>query len=133
MALVEKDFELIDDYLSNRLGVNEKAAFEERLKSEHTLSEEFNIQQSLVQGIKQARVAELKTMLNSIPVTSMPPTHTALLTKIGGWALVTGLVVTATYFYTTRNQNEREPVQPVTTEQLNPEPAQEPDTKSTIL
>jgi hypothetical protein len=104
MAL-ERDLELMDDYLSNRLDGKEKEAFEERLKNDSNLSDEFKTQQSLVQGIQQARVAELKSMLNSIPVTTVPPSQTALLTKIGSWALVTGLVATATYFYVTRDES----------------------------
>lgn len=134
MAL-ERDLELLDDYLSNRLDGQEKEAFEERLKNDSSLSEEFKIQQSLVQGIQQARVAELKSILNSIPVTSVPPSQTALLTKIGSWALVTGLVATATYFYVTRNdsspvkqeQTEQEKiVKPIQQEQNSPVKSEEP-------
>src|SRR5688572_22035039 len=124
MAL-EQDLELMDDYLSNRMDSTEKAAFEERLKNEPTLSEEYKLQQSLVQGIKQARIAELKTMLNSIPVTSLPTTPTALLTKIGGWVAITGLVATATYFYV--NRNESKPANPEPVEQVVTEPIQESD------
>lgn len=120
MAL-ERDLELMDDYLSNRLDGKEKEAFEERLKNDSSLSEEFKIQQSLVQGIQQARVAELKSMLNSIPVTSVPPSQAALLTKIGSWALVTGIVATATYFYVTRNDSS-----PAKQEQPEPEKVVEP-------
>jgi len=122
MAL-EKDLELMDDYLSERMDSNQKATFEERIKKEPALSEEFKIQQSLVNGIKQARIAELKSMLNSIPVTSMPPSQTVLFTKIGGWIIGAGLVATATYFYVT--SNESEPVKPVQKEQEKIEPVQE--------
>jgi hypothetical protein len=126
MAL-ERDLELMDDYLSNRLDGTEKEAFENRLKNDNTLSEEFKIQKSLVQGLQQARVAELKSMLNSIPVTTVPPSQTALLTKIGSWALVTGLVATATYFYVTRDESS--PAQQEQTEQEKiVEPLQEEQT-----
>lgn len=120
MAL-ERDLELMDDYLSNRMDGKEKETFEERLRNDSSLSEEFKIQQSLVQGIQKARVAELKSMLNSIPVATVPPSQTALLTKIGSWALVTGIVATATYFYVTRNDSN-----PVKPEQIEQEKTVEP-------
>lgn len=119
MAL-ERDLELMDDYLANRMDAGEREAFEDRLKTDKELSEEFKIQQSLVQGIHQARIAELKSMLNSIPVTSLPPTQTALLTKVGGWIVATGLIATITYFYI--NRKESEPVNTVQTEEQIQEP-----------
>jgi len=122
MAL-EQDLELMDDYLANRMDAGEREAFEERLKIDKELSEEFKIQQSVVQGVRQARIGELKSMLNSIPVTSLPPTQTALLTKIGGWILATGLVATITYFYI--NSNESKSVSTVNTEEQIQEPTQD--------
>ena len=134
MAL-EKDLELLDDYLSNRMDGKEKEAFEEKLRTDSSLSEELKLQQSLVQGIKQARLAELKSMLNSIPVTTVPPSQTAMLTKIGSWALVSGILITATYFYFTRNEGN--PVKPVLPEQQKVEPNQEqtsaPTNETTIV
>ncbi len=127
MAL-EQDLELMDNYLANRMDAGEREAFEKRLKTDTALSEEFKLQQSLVQGVRQARIGELKSMLNSIPVTSLPPTQTALLTKIGGWILATGVVATITYFYI--NRKESEPVNTVKTEEQIQKPIQNETTQT---
>jgi hypothetical protein len=98
MAL-ERDLELIDDYLSNKMQGSEKDAFEQRLQHDNALSKELTFQKQLVSGIREARVAQLKSMLNSIPVTSIPTSQTSLLTKIGSVVVVTGSIITASYFY----------------------------------
>lgn len=104
MAL-ERDFELLDDYLANRLGAEEKASFEKRIEADPELKREFFMQQKLVEGIKQARVAELKGMLSNIPV---PPAATgqALLTKLGLVAVVAGLIGTGLYYFLSKEETE---------------------------
>lgn len=61
---------LIDDYLANRMNDAEKVAFEERLNSDSELRQEFNFHKDIVSSIKEARKADLKSMLNDIPVSS---------------------------------------------------------------
>src|SRR6478752_7177506 len=97
MAL-EKDFELLDDYLSNRLSGEEKAAFEKKLEADPELKQELNVQQDFVEGIRKARIAELKSMLNNIPVAPAQGGQSMLI-KAGSWVAITGLIITATYFY----------------------------------
>lgn len=98
MAL-EKDLELLDDYLSNRLNEQDRQAFEQKLEADPELKKEMQIQQSLVENIRQARIAELKTMLNNIPVASISGGQTALFTKVISSIVVVGIVSTALYFY----------------------------------
>lgn len=98
MAL-EKDLELLDDYLSNRLSGEDKIAFEKKLETDPELSREYKIQQTLTEGIKNARVAELKSMLNNIPVAPIQGGQASVFTKIGTVAVVAGLVATGLYFY----------------------------------
>lgn len=107
MAL-EKDFELLDDYLSNRLNESDKIAFEKKLEADPELKQELKIQQDLTQGIRNARAAELKSLLNNVPV---PPVSnpTSLLIKAGTWTLITGAIITGIYVYF----NERESIEPV--------------------
>jgi len=129
MAL-EKDLELLDDYLSNRLSGEERTAFEKKLEADPELKQELNIQQGLVEGIRKARITELKSMLNNIPVAPAHGGQTSMLIKAGTWVAITGLVITGVYFYFL-NDNSPELIQePTTTEQpevkTNPVPTEEP-------
>lgn len=62
------NFELIDDYLTGKLSEADKAAFEQQLAADPTLKAEVDLQRQIVEGVRQARVAELKAMLNQVPV-----------------------------------------------------------------
>jgi hypothetical protein len=94
----EKDLELLDQYVSNRLTAQDKAAFEKKLASDNALKNEFKIQQSLVEKIREARVKELKTMFNSIPVSSLE-TGTAPIAKAALWVAVAGAVGVGAYLF----------------------------------
>lgn len=108
---VEKDFELLDDYLANKLNAEDAAAFEKQAQADPQLAQELNIQKGLVEGLKKARAAELKAMLNNIPVAPVNGGNSALV-KTGTWVVVTGLVATGLYFYF--SQEETAPAQIVT-------------------
>lgn len=100
----EHDFELLDDYLANRLGEQEKSAFEEKLDKDPELKRELELQQQFINGIKKARVAELKAMMNKIPVPAAPSTGAAIGGKIAVWAVVAAVVGTALYLYFDKDQ-----------------------------
>lgn len=61
-------FELIDDYLANRLPEAERKDFEQSLDGDPSLRNEVEIQKSIVEGVRKARALELKAMLNQVPV-----------------------------------------------------------------
>src|SRR5688572_20810393 len=96
---VERDFELLDDYLANRLGQEERTTFEEKLKGDSELKNEYDLQQRFIEGIKKARVAELKSMMNSIPVPAAPSTVGAAAGKVAVWVVFIGIIGTGLYFY----------------------------------
>jgi hypothetical protein len=123
----EKDLELLDDYLSNRLGVEDKAAFEQKIQADPDLMKELEFQQDLVESIKQVRVAELKTILNNIPLSSIPTGQTSLITKIGSVIIIGGLVVTGLYYYFS-NDSEPVPQTPLDTEVIDESKTEEPPT-----
>jgi hypothetical protein len=102
---VEKDFELLDDYLSNRLTGEERGAFEKKLETDPELKQELKIQQDFVEGIRKARTDELKSMLNNIPIAPATGGQTSFLVKAGSWAVITGLVITGVYFYFSENSS----------------------------
>ena len=122
MAL-ERDLELLDDYLSNRLSGEERSAFEKRLESDPELKQELNIQQDFVQGIRNARVAELKSMLNNVPIVPAQGGQTSMLIKAGSWVAITGLVITGAFFYFSKDEAQ-EIIQ-------EPAPIEQPEEKST--
>jgi hypothetical protein len=64
----ERDLELLDDYLTNQMSDHDRSAFEQKLKADPDLQHEYALQKRLIQGIKDARVAELKSMLNNVAV-----------------------------------------------------------------
>jgi cytoskeletal protein RodZ len=110
----EKDLELLDQYLGSRLNAQDKAAFEKQLETDADLKNEFTFQQKVVDGVRKARVSELKKLLNDIPVSSIPSEGTSLLSKVGLFVLGTALVGTALYFYL--NQEDKSITQPSGTE-----------------
>jgi hypothetical protein len=101
----ERDLELLDDYLSNRLDAQGKAEFESKLTQDPGLKSELELQQQFVDGIKKARMAELKSMLNNVPV---PPaaTGTAAGAKIAVAVVAAALVGTSLYFYFDKDQKQ---------------------------
>jgi len=121
---VEKDFELLDDYLSNRLNGEDKLSFEKKLKADPELAKELNVQQSLIDGIRKVRATELKAMLNNIPVSAVQTGSNSILTKTGTWVVVAGIVATSIYLYFNVG-NTNEPVkEQLPVEQSVVEPSQ---------
>jgi len=118
----EKDFELLDQYVGNRLNVQDKAAFEQKLEMDAELKNEFLLQQKVVESIRKGRAAELKKMLNDIPLSSIPGEGTSIMTQIGLWVVVAGLVGTGLYFYFNQQEAKPEIQQPITNEVKAEEP-----------
>ena len=97
----ERDLELLDDYLTNRMDEQDRLAFEQKLQADPDLRNEYAMQSRLLKGIRDARVAELKAMLNQVPVGAHGMGHTAV-TKIIVGTLVTLVIAAATYWYISR-------------------------------
>jgi len=95
----EKDLELLDQYVSNRLTGPDRAAFEQKLASDNALQNELNIQQRVVEKIREARIKELKTMFNSVPASALEPTGTSLVTQVALGVAVVGAISAGIYFY----------------------------------
>lgn len=123
--MTEQQFEMMDDYLSNRLSAEDKAAFEQQVQADPQLAQELDLQKNLVDGIRQARALELKSILNNIPVSPISG-GSSMLMKVGTWAVVAGLVVTGIYFYSTRNEES-------TTSELNTISEQKPEVKPEVV
>lgn len=98
----ERDLELLDDYITNRMADPERRAFEQKLQADPDLQHEYALQKRLIKGIKDARVAQLKSMLNQVPVPSAGPGN-ALATKVILGTVATLIIAAATYWYVSRD------------------------------
>jgi hypothetical protein len=115
----EKDFDILDEYAGNRLSPEERAAFEKQLESDAELKNELSLQREIVEGIRTARKAELKSMLNNVPITNIPGEGMSVAAKAGLWVIVAGLVTTGLYYYF--NQDDNAAVQPAITNEIQEE------------
>ena len=89
------NFEKIDDYLANRLPAEEKAAFEQAMEGDPALKSEVGLQGQIINGIQQARAAELKHMLQQAPVPSSGWTAG----QVTAGVLFAGILGAGLYFY----------------------------------
>lgn len=128
----ERELELLDDYLRNKLSAQEKSAFEDVLKNDAGLQKELRVQQRMIDGLRQARVAELKQMLNNVPV-STAPSHgvgSSMLGKAAAWIVVAALVGGGLYIYF---NSESEPAAMVSADSTALVPVTVPSDRSATL
>ena len=69
---MDKQIELIDNYLTGNLNANEQTQFESQLTSNPALAEEVNFQKDVLNGIKEARTAQLKSRQNALTIPAEP-------------------------------------------------------------
>lgn len=93
----ERDFELLDDYVGNRLSDADRVSFESRLQADPDLQRELKLQQGIVASLRKARAAELKAMLNNIPPSAIPTNTTRGLTWAG--VILAGVIALGLFFY----------------------------------
>jgi hypothetical protein len=92
------NFELIDDYLANRLTGKDRETFEGQLGKDPALKSEVDLQRQIVEGIKQARAAELKAMLSQVSVGGGAQVEFSVL-RIAAGVVIAGVVTAAVYYY----------------------------------
>ena len=92
----DRDLELLDDYLSDKLEGAEKDDFEARLEADASLRNELAIQRELIGGLKSARVAELKSMLNQAVIP--PASGSSIIAKFGAWVIAVAVVGLGSYY-----------------------------------
>ncbi len=109
------NFELIDDYLANRLNEPDRKAFEQQLAGDPSLKAEVDLQRQIIEGVKQARAVQLKSMLSNVPVGGSMWTGTKLTAAV----VSAGVMSAFLYFYlkgddkTIINDNNQQPQQEV--------------------
>ncbi len=102
----ERDFELLDDYLSNRLDQHGRSAFEEMLTRDPALRNELDLQREFINGIRRARIAELKAMLNNVPIPAGQTGGSTLGSKIALWTAIAGAIGVGAYYYFDKDTGE---------------------------
>ncbi|MFZ1806523.1 MAG: hypothetical protein WAU36_04850 [Cyclobacteriaceae bacterium] len=88
-------FELVENYLTNRMDDGARSAFEEQMNADPQLKAEVNLQQGIIEGVKSARAAELKAMLNNVPIGGA---SSAITGKIAIATISTVILGTVLYF-----------------------------------
>jgi len=91
-------FELIDDYVTNKLEKSELESFEKAILSDKELKAEVDFQKSLIEGIKQYRNFELKAKLKNVKVSTSIWAPRPLI--FGGLSLVATLLII--YFFASK-------------------------------
>ena len=90
--------ELIDNYLTNRLTDIERVAFEQQVASDLSLKADLDLQKNIVASIKNARAAELKSMLNNVSI-GAPVSSGFTSLKIAAGVIGAGLLIGSLYYY----------------------------------
>lgn len=92
------NFNLIDDYLTNRLSESEKVTFEQQVASDPSLKADVELQKNILDGIKSARASELKAMLNNVPIgTTVSVSFSAM--KMAAGIIGAGILIGSLYYY----------------------------------
>jgi hypothetical protein len=97
------NFELIDDYLMNRLTEKERIDFENAIKTDTALKTEVEHQKFIIEEIQKTRAKEIKEMLNKVPV-SGSAYFTAY--KIAATIIVASIIGAGIYLYFTDRTSE---------------------------
>ncbi len=89
--------QLIDDYLSDKISIENKAVVEHKIATDPEFKSEFELQKNIVNAIKTTRRLELKTRLENLKVPwyqTIPNTW-----KIAATVTVASLTTISAYFY----------------------------------
>ncbi len=105
-----ENFQKVEAYFNNEFSDTEKADFLNEVETNTELNTEFNFQKDVINGIKEARKAELKAMLNQVPISAFNTASSGLYKYIFGGA-ATILLGTAFWYYTNSEQIIATPVQ----------------------
>jgi hypothetical protein len=125
----ERELELLDDYLRNKLSAQDKSAFEEVLKKDASLQKELQVQQQVVNSLRIARAAELKQMLGNVPIPPIAaePTGMTVVAKVAALLVAAGLIGGGLYAY---YNSEEEPAQSISADSPALQPVTSPSDKS---
>lgn len=93
------NFELIDDYLTNRLSGEAKIDFEKQVEADPSLKTDLQLQKVILESVKKARAAELKTMLQNVPIGGSTGIAQFSVMKMAAGIIGAGLLLAALGYY----------------------------------
>jgi len=93
------NFELIDDYLTNRLSGEAKIDFEKQVEADPSLKTDLQLQKVILESVKKARAAELKTMLQNVPIGGSTGIAQFSVMKMAAGIIGAGLLLAALSYY----------------------------------
>lgn len=93
------NFDLIDDYLTNRLRGQDKELFENQLESDPALKSEVELQKNILEGIKHARALELKSMLSKVQVGASTVHFDFSIARLAAGLIGAGVLAASLYYY----------------------------------
>ncbi len=107
------NFEKIEGYLTNTLSAPEREAFEKELFSNSELKQEMEIQEAIIDQLGAARTAQLKTMLNNVPVGGSPLSWSSgtIIKGVGLAILGSAIIYTAVNFWPGQGGQNAAPIQ----------------------
>lgn len=97
--------EKISAYLDNEMSASERIQFEQQLVDDPALKREFDLQNEVIEGIKEARKQELKAMLNQIPVPG-GTFGTITFGKIASGIAIIGALAIGIYYISTKDEDK---------------------------
>ena len=113
----------MDDYLANRLSDADRTSFEHKLEADPALKSEFISQQRFIEGIKRARIAELKNIMNNTPIPPAAGSGSALTLKVASMVIAAGIVGFGIYWFTSdENETIPAPVEETTVTEIQETP-----------
>jgi len=120
MSKEQKTIELIESYLENTMSPEARESFEHLLQQDPVVRSEFEVQQQLINSIKEFRRAELKAQLNNVTVGVGP---TALLSlKTAAIITITAIVGLGTFLFL---QKEDPPISKIEIEAVEDTPSEQ--------
>ncbi len=123
----QKDLELLDEYVSNRLKAQDKIDFEKKLESDSSLKKEFQFQHKVAEKIREARVSELKAMFNNVPAAALESSGSSVVTQVVLWVAVVGALGTGIFLYLNNDKAEVQSVAKQDEIKQDSPPAVEPE------
>jgi hypothetical protein len=101
-----ENFELLEKYAAGQLNGAEKDAFEKQLQANPSLHSDVALQKQIIEGIKKARISDLKAMLNQVPVSGAMQGGTSAVQIVSG-VITVATIITGTLLYTKPWEKEK--------------------------
>jgi hypothetical protein len=104
--------DLLDDYVNDKLPELERLGFEQAMILDPALKQEVALQKAIINEIRQARIAELKAIMNNVPSGAWQNSATSNTIKIMVAAVAGSVLLLSAYFYFDKNHDKSQLIGP---------------------